>query len=151
MLKVTVEIVPAGNFSRARVLGTALIGNIGGGEIADYDVQLSGQDLDGVRHTVLENFPRFSMSVWDLVLRSICKALMLKERLPKRPRPLSKIVPVRTSKTGEYIRISDIPMPARVLFQKNISHSTCPLIEEERDPFGCAFAWDFHSWLAGGR
>lgn len=152
MLRVTVELLPGGDESRRRLLGTATIANVSGGEIADYDVHVTSDDLEGVRHAVLKRYPRRASSVWDLVLRGICRTLTLQERLPKRPQPLSRIVPVRTSKTGiPFVRMRDIPEPARTAFARNMAHSTCPVIEEEANPMACIYAWDFHDWLAGQR
>jgi len=152
MLRVTVELVPGGDETRRRVLGTATIENVSGDEIADYDVCVTGDDLDGVRHAVLKRYPRRASSVCDLVLRAVCRTLMLQERLPKRPQPLSRTVPVHTSKTGiPYVRMRNIPEPARTAFARNMAHSTRPVIEEESNPMGCIYAWDFHDWLAGQR
>ena len=152
MLRVTVELLPGGDEARRRVLGTATFENVSGDEIADYDVHVTSDDLEGGRHAVLKRYPRRASSVWYLVLRGICRTLTLQERLPKRPQPLSKIVPVRTSKTGiPYVRMRNIPEPARTAFARNMAYSTCPLIEEEADPMGCVYAWDFHEWLAGQR
>ena len=106
MLRVTVELLPGGDESRRRLLGTATNANVSGGEIADYDVHVTSDDLEGVRHAVLKRYPRRASSVLDLVLRAVGRTLMLQERVPKRPQPLSKIVPVRTSKTGiPYVRM----------------------------------------------
>lgn len=149
MLRVTVELVPGGDESRKRVLGTATLENVSGGEIADYDVHVTGEDPVGVRHAVLKRYPRRASSVWDLVLRAVCRTLMLQERPPKRPQPLSRTVPVRTSKTGiPYVRMRKIPEPARTAFARNMAHSTRPVIEEEANPMGCIYAWDFYGWLA---
>lgn len=152
MLRVTIELLPAGDESRKSVLATATIANVSGGEVADYDVHVTSDDLDGVRHAVLRRYPRRASSVWDLVLRAICRTLTLHERLPKRPQPLSSTVPIRTSKDDvRYICIRDIPEPARTAFKRNIAYSTCPFVEGEADPIDCAYPWDFHDWLGGFR
>lgn len=118
MLRVTVELLPGGDESRRRLLGTATIANVSGGEIADYDVHVTSDDVEGVRHAVLKRYPRRASSVWDLVLRGICRTLTLHERLPKRPQPLSRIVPVRTSKTG-------IPFCADEGYSRACPHRIC--------------------------
>jgi hypothetical protein len=152
MLRVTIELLHGGDESRKRLLATATIANVSGGEIADYDVHVISDDLEGVRHAVLKRYPRRASSVWDIVLRGICRTLTLHERLPKRPPPLSRIVPVRTPKTGiPYVRMMDIPEPARTAFAGNMARSTRPVIEEEADTLDCAYLWDFRDWLAGAR
>ena len=153
MIRVTVELLPGGDKTRARTLGTAYIGRVSGsGEMATYEALVSGTDLLGGCRATIADYPRNSSSVWDLVLRAVCKALTFQERLPKRPIAMSKRVPIRVDSTGmKYVRLADIPEPARTLFDKNMAHSTCPLIEFDPDPRGCVYAWDWLDWLNGSR
>ena len=153
MIKVTIELLPNGDKSRARTLGKAFIGRVSGrGEMATYQVIVSGTDIMGDCRTTIADYPRNSSSVWDLVLRSVTKALTFKERLPRRPSALSKLVPIRIDSSGtKYVRISDIPEPARTLFSANMFGSTIPCIKSDPDPSGVAHAFDWTDWLAGSR
>ena len=45
----------------------------------------------------------------------------------------------------------EIPEPARTLFAKNMSSSTCPLVKEDEEPRGCVYAWDWQAFLEGRR
>ena len=153
MIRVTVELLPGGDKTRARTLGTAYIGRVSGrGESATYEALVSGTDLLGGCRATIADYPRYSSSVWDLVLRSVTKALTFKERLPKRPGAMSKRVPIRVGSAGmKYVRFADIPEPAHTLFAKNMAHSTCPIVEGDPDPMGCVYAWDWIDWLNGSR
>lgn len=151
MLRITVELLPGGNESQVQKLGEAKIWRTNDGELADYSAAVSSDDLPAELHAELSKYPRNASTVWDLVLRAVSKALTRHERLPKRPEPISRVVPVRKADGCSYIRIRDIPEPGRTMFLKNIAHSTCPLVEEEDDPRDCAYSWDFKNWLAGLR
>ena len=50
-----------------------------------------------------------------------------------------------------YVRMREIPEPARTFFQKNMAYSTRPLIEDDAQPMDCAYAWDWLDFLAGAR
>ena len=78
MIKVTIELLPGGDKSRARTLGKAYIGRVSGsGEMATYEVLVSGTDLMGDCWTTISDYPRNSSSIWDLVLRSAKVQLLL--------------------------------------------------------------------------
>ncbi|MDC6296224.1 hypothetical protein PP725_23375 [Ralstonia solanacearum] len=149
MLKVTVELWPGGRKGARRVLATADIARIKSGAHADYEVMLRDEVLGEVGTGALHEYPRYAASVWDLVGRSIAAALSGTEELP--PRPLSPRVPVHWSGDLPYVRMREIPEPARTLFRKNMRLSAMPVIEEDGDPMGCAYAWDFEAFLAGLR
>jgi hypothetical protein len=148
MLKVTVEIWPSGRESGRRVLATARIGRIKDGSPADYRVELS-EEPHGKICGALEDYPRYATSLWDLVARAVAVALTGKEELPQRPQQLN--VPVRTS-SGDtpYVRLREIPEPARSLFEKRMVYSTRPVIEEDPIPMDCVYSWDWFDFLAGG-
>jgi hypothetical protein len=140
MLKVTVEIWPDGRESGSRVLATAKIGRVRSGSLADYRVEL-GEEPHGKICGSLDGYPRYASTLWDLVARSVAVALTGKEELPPRPQQLA--VPVRTSSSNTpYVRLREIPEPARSLFQKRMTHSTRPVIEEDPLPMDCVYAWD---------
>ena len=149
MLKVTVEILPDGRESGSRVLATAKIGRVRSGSLADYRVELS-EEPHGKICGSLDGYPRHASTLWDLVARSVAVALTGKEELPPRPQQLD--VPVRTSSGNTpYVRLREIPEPARSLFQKRVAHSTRPVIEEDPQPMDCVYAWDWTDFLAGRR
>ncbi|MFM0553590.1 hypothetical protein P0D69_21805 [Paraburkholderia sediminicola] len=152
MLRVTVEIFPGGNENGSRVLAYADIANVKSGPLADYEIRLSDEILGDVGAATLRGYPRMAATIWDLVGRSVAIALTGTEELP--PRPELPNVPVYSSKGHKptpYVRFSEIPEPARTLFKRNMSSSTCPVIEDEPDPTDCAYAWDWTAFLAGSR
>jgi len=149
MLKVTVEILPEGRKSGRRVLATAKIGRVRSVSLADYRVGLS-EEPHGKICGSLNDYSRYASSLWDLVARSVAVALTGKEELPPRPQQLD--VPVRTSSGNTpYVRLREIPKPARSLFQKRVAYSTRPVIEEDPQPMDCVYAWDSTDFLAGRR
>jgi hypothetical protein len=148
MLKVTVELWPNGRESGSRVLATARIGRVKNGALADYRVELS-EDPHGKIYGSLERYPRYAVTIWDLVARAVAVALTGKEELPPRPQQLD--VPVRTSGNTPYVRLREIPEPARSLFQRRMVYSTRPVIEEDPMPMDCVYAWDWTDFLAGSR
>lgn len=148
MLKVTVEIVPGGRGSRGRVIATAKLGRLNRGAAPDYCVELLEDLYRHPERVVIDKYPRFAASVWDLVARSIAVALTGEERLPPRPQPLK--VPVHRSGNTDYVRLSEIPEPVATKFRKRIEHSGCPVIEEDPTPMDCAFASDWVDFLGRG-
>jgi hypothetical protein len=148
MLKVTVELWPGGRESGSRVLATAKIGRIKSGSLADYKVELSEEQLGKICGS-LEGYPRYATTLWDLVARAVAVALTGKEELPPRPQRLD--VPVRISGNTPYVRLREIPEPARSLFQKRIVYSTRPVIEEDPMPMDSAYSWDWFDFLSGRR
>lgn len=151
MLRVTVELWPGGRESGKRVIATANVGRVKSGALADYQVQLEEGPIGKVGDTAfVRNYPRWSASVWDLVGRCIAAALSGgREELPARPELPE--VPVHVSEGVQYVRLSEIPEPARTFFERRIDGATCPYVEEEPDPRDCAYAHDWHDFLSGGR
>lgn len=139
MLKVTVSIVPGG-LGAERKLGELFITNVAGGALANYKCFLTADDSVST-HVDIKRYPRWAAPVWDLVARAIAKALSGKERLP--PRPSQVKVPIRTdAATGlQYVRMEDIPEPAKTAFSRRTRGSTAPVIPGERD---CVYPGD---WL----
>ena len=148
MLRITIELLPGGRDSSKRTLGVAEIANVRAGPVADYTVRVT-DDLGGSWSGSLLRYPRWAATVWDLALRGIAKTMTGRERLPRRPRPLR--VPVHHDGSCVYVRFSEIPEPARSAFERSIAHSTCPLVEHDPEPRGCAFAHDWFDFLAGRR
>lgn len=161
MLRVTVEILPGGREASARTLSVAHIWNKGNSaKGTNYGVRL-GSDAPDIDHKSqayddtnrtgeLRHYPRWSASVWDLVARALQRAL---RESPKQqsmgafPTHIATLVPVLKSDTISYVRLCDMPDFVRPHFEKFLSHKTCPLIESEDDPRGCAYSWDWHSFL----
>lgn len=148
MLRVTVEPWPGGRESGKRVIAIADIGKVKDGALADYEVHLEESTLGDVGNiaTVCE-CPRWSASVWDLVARCIAAALNGgQEGLP--PRPSSPVVPVHTTSDGlRYVRLREIPEPARTFFRRRIEYSTRPAIADDPEPMDCAYVWDWGAFL----
>ena len=151
MLRVTVELWPGGRESGKRVIATADIGRVRRAAFADYQVQLEEGVLGAVGDVAyVSDYPRWSASVWDLVARSIAAALNGgQEELP--PRPLLPVVTVHESGTVRYVRLREIPEPAQTFFRQRMAHSTRPVIEEDPEPMGCAYAEDWEDFLRGRR
>jgi hypothetical protein len=138
MLKVTVSIVPGG-VGVERKIGELRISNVSGSALANYKCSLTSDDSIPTSADI-KRYPRWSASVWDLVARAIAKSLSGQERLPRRPAQV--LVPVYTAHTGyQYVRMEDIPEPARTAFGLRMRGSTAPVIPGETD---CVYADD---WL----
>lgn len=145
MLKVTVSLIPGGG-GPERMLGELRIFNIGGGSLSDYTGELHASDLPAPVHAVIHRYPRWSSSVWDLIGRAIAVALSGRERLPRRSQPLN--VPIHKDGTVSYVRMREIPEPARSIFERRMLGSTVPVITGERD---CVYAWDCQDFIEGAR
>lgn len=139
MLKVTVSIIPGG-IGVERQIGVMHISNVAGGALANYECLLTADDSIPA-HAEITAYPRWSVTVWDLVARAIAKTLSGQERLPRRPVQVE--VPIHTdSDTGlQYVRMGDIPEPARTAFDRRMQGSTAPVISGETN---CVYADD---WL----
>ncbi|ODV42739.1 hypothetical protein AWV79_24265 [Cupriavidus sp. UYMMa02A] len=144
MLRVTVELWPGGRTNGRRTLATADIWRARSGARADYEFEL-GDDLlpDQVWRGCLQDYPRWSATVWDLVARSIAVALTGTEELP--PRPTTPLVPVHGRDSGSpYVLIDEIPEPTRTFFIANLRSSSVPGLNS-------AYVWDWEDFLAGQR
>lgn len=144
MLRVTVELLPGGHLDGRRTLATANIWRTRSGPLADYEFEMEEKLLpDSAWQGVLQDYPRWSASVWDLVARSVAVALSGKEELPARP--ALPQVPVYDAEGGwPYVRFDDIPEPTRGFFIKNLCGSSVP-------GFGSAYVWDWEDFLSGQR
>lgn len=144
MLRVTVELWPGGRESRKRVIATADIGRVRDGALADYEVELDEALIGVGDRALLRDYPRWSASVFDLVARCLAAALNCgKEELP--PRPALPEVAVHVRGDGvQYVKLSEIPEPARTFFKENLSGSGIP-------GHGCAYAHDWYDFLEGQR
>ncbi len=145
MLKITISRVPGG-IGPERHLGELLIGNVSGEMHADYQRDLKGADLPNPLHTTIKRYPRWSTTVWDLVGRAIAKSLSGSERLPQRPR--TPRVPTHTTGTIRYVRMAEIPEPARSVFERQMRGSAVLVIEGGTD---CVYAWAWEGFISGGR
>lgn len=145
MLKITVSLVPGG-VGTERKLGELHISNVDGGALADYQCVPHGDDLPEPVVVHLGRYPRWSASVWDLVARAIAKSLSGQERLPRRPDPVA--VPIHAYGNLQYVRMCEIPEPARSAFDRRMRWSTVPVIPGDGD---CAYSWHWQAFLSGGR
>ena len=145
MLRVTVELIPGGRESGKRTLAVAEIANTGGASMAHYRVEL-GDELPGLKHADIREYPRWSASVWDLALRCVAKALYGEEQLPRRPPPVAKLVPTHTEdgRVYPFVLMVEIPEPARGEFARRMAHSTVPMR-------GAAYLHDWQDFLRGHR
>lgn len=79
MLRITIELLPMGDESRARHLGTAEIWNDGKGTIArgNYGARLSrrGQPNSTWKKASITGFPRKRLGAWDLLYRILREAV----------------------------------------------------------------------------
>ena len=148
MLRITIELLPGGRETSKRTLGVAEIAQVRSGPVADYAVRVT-DDLGSAWTARLPRYPRWAAPVWDLALRGIAKAMTGREALPRRPRRLQ--VPVHRASGLQYVRLPEIPEPARSAFEKSIAYSTCPLVEYDPEPRGCAYAHDWSDFIAGRR
>jgi len=75
MLRVTIELVPLGIESRARVIATSTIVNTGTGTPASGDYRIELRDAAGRRWKSghVEGFPRKRLLAWDLLYRALEK------------------------------------------------------------------------------
>ena len=84
MIRITVEMVPGGNESRAHTIGTTIIHNVGGSHArGDYKVAVAHKDRQSCTREILTNplrrgvvtaYPRLSYNVWRLVIRALVSA-----------------------------------------------------------------------------
>ncbi|ANB77575.1 hypothetical protein AYM40_29265 [Paraburkholderia phytofirmans OLGA172] len=152
MLRITVELLPGGREGGKRTLAHAEISNVKSGALADYEIELHDDVLGDIGSASLTGYPRMAATVWDLVARCITVVLSGLEELP--PRPQSPRVPIHRSDSSSgtpYVRLREIPEPARTLFQRSLAGSTCPLVEDDPEPMDCAHLSDWTDFLAGWR
>lgn len=83
MIRVTVELVPHGDESRARVLARGTIANDGTGTLRRgnyrYSLSQQGRLNTATREGAVTNFPRLSKNVWHLLALVLNTAFARKE------------------------------------------------------------------------
>ena len=149
MLRITIELLPGGRESWRRPIAEAEVGRVQGGRFGTYHVRLSEEPFGLIGEGPLADYPRYGASIWDLVVRGIAVALTGKEELPRLPTALE--VPIHHIGSVPYVRMSEIPEPARTLFWRNMENSSRPLVESDAQPEGCAYLWDWEDFLDGRR
>lgn len=86
------------------------------------------------------------LDVWSLAEHALRVSAFAADVLAP-AKPLE--VPVRQSDNGlAFVCTSDVPEPARTVFEKRMAHATRPLIAEHRD---AVYAWDWTDFLNGQR
>lgn len=79
MLRITMELVPQGDESKAKVLASGTITNLGGqasDKLGDYKYKLKKQRGRIWREGELKGFPRQSRGVWTLLFVILCKEFL---------------------------------------------------------------------------
>lgn len=73
MLRITIEIVPQGDESRARTIATGIIVNTGAGtpNRGNYRVDLRTEGARKWKQTEVRGFPRKYLLAWDLLYRAL--------------------------------------------------------------------------------
>jgi len=151
MLRITIELLPGGRTEGRRVVAVGNVGRIRDGACADYAVSLGETPLPETLSGEVREYPRWSASVWDLVARALCVALSGEEALPKRPTVPD--VPIHRSNVpgAAYVRLPEIPEPARTAFWNHIRYQTRPIVSDVPDRMQCAHLWEWQRFLSGGR
>jgi hypothetical protein len=77
MLRVTIELVPLGIESRARIIATGTIANTGTGTPTSGDYRVELRDAAGRRWRsgTITGFPRKRLLAWDLLYRALGKVV----------------------------------------------------------------------------
>ncbi len=83
--------------------------------------------------------------VWGLAEHVLRLSLFEADELPA---AVALDVPVHKSGNLPYVRFSEIPEPARSVFERRMSHSTRPVIA---GAFDAVYAWDWTDFLGGQR
>lgn len=84
MLRITIELVPLGMESRAKVIATGTIANTGTGTLARGDYRIELRDAAGRKWKSghIEGFPRTRLLAWDLLYRALRKLVGTRNRTP---------------------------------------------------------------------
>ena len=131
MLRVTVKLLP------------------GGREAApDIDHKTQAYAIEN-KTGELRHYPRWSASIWDLVVRSLQRTLRTnpkQQSMGAFPQAIAALVPILKSGDVSYVRFEDMPDFVRPHFKKVMAKKTAPRIEGE-DNFGCAYSWDWKTFL----
>lgn len=149
MLCITIELLPGGSEHGRRVLASGEIARVTGGRLATYSVALSEESLGSIGNCKLVAYPRYAATIWDMVARCVAIAMTGHEQLPVRP-GLPE-VPVRRAGSVAYVRLSEIPQPARALFERNLQSSTQTLIAGVDESCDCVRLTLWESFLDGNR
>lgn len=84
MIRITVELLPGGDASQAKHLGTATIWNDGSGdvEIGNYGATFSkwGRPGEVWKRGTVKNFPRHGRGPWDLLYLALKSAVGTRNR-----------------------------------------------------------------------
>ncbi|MGU7783267.1 hypothetical protein [Burkholderia sp. PU8-34] len=126
------------------MIATADIRRIKEGALADYEVELREDLLGGVGDTVVvHDYPRLSVSVWDLFARSAAAALNAgREALPPRPTRPNVPVHVRSTDGVRYVRLDQIGEPTRTFLSIALPDRRFRLMDVRMRTIG----WTF--WMA---
>ncbi|MBV8470358.1 MAG: hypothetical protein JOY60_10940 [Burkholderiaceae bacterium] len=81
MLKVTLHTAPPDKANAFNLVGRLEIGYAKLAAIADYKVAMLATGLGEVSPARVQNYPRWSASIWDLVARAVCISLNRQESI----------------------------------------------------------------------
>jgi hypothetical protein len=111
MLRVTVELVPWGIESRAKVIATGTIANTGTGTPTSGDYRIELRDAAGRKWKSghIEEFPRKRLLAWDLLYRALKK--LVGNRNPTPDLPAFGDVIMETDSNQHKEQANDRPTP----------------------------------------
>lgn len=113
MLRITIELVPWGIESRAKVIATGTIANAGTGTPTSGDYRIELRDAAGRKWKSgsIAGFPRRRLLAWDLLYRALEK--LVGNRNPSSDLPAFGDVIMATDNSQHKERINERPTPAR--------------------------------------
>ncbi|QEZ44149.1 hypothetical protein D2917_07840 [Cupriavidus oxalaticus] len=149
MLRITVELLPGGCEDGQKILATGDIARVTGRRLGTYSIVLHEEPFGMIARGELVNYPRYGKSIWDLVARCAIVAMTGREEMP--PRPTLPDVPIHHTGSLPYVRLSEIPQPARALFERNLQTLTRSLIAGVDEPGECVRASVWVDFLDGKR
>jgi hypothetical protein len=71
VLRVTVELLPGGHEAGGRTIATARLGRVSSGPSCAYQVVLHDSVIGEIGGGKVADYPRFATTIWDLVVRAI--------------------------------------------------------------------------------
>lgn len=129
MLRITVELVPHGDETRARTLATMNIANVGGEEYSDYVIAAQEQFDSQQRNACLKQYPRWGASLWDMVGRAASLVAHGTEAPKHRPTSPQMVTVGEEPNAGtDFSEVAKRANPTlEKALQSALAHSTCPL------------------------
>ncbi len=103
MLRITIELVPCGDESRARVIASGIIANTGTGTATRGDYRVELRDALGRRwkSCAIQDFPRKRLLAWDLLYRILEKLVGNRNRALIPPAPAHLLCEARVGQDNQ--------------------------------------------------